>query len=156
MTIAVIILAVVVAGLLFLLTKKIQDVKQAKDEAAQRTQELDNYKSQYKDIIDVDRAVAAKNDELRNVAQSIDTLRANYDKQNEQLKREYTAKRSIDIADVDRAVAAKNDELRSVAQSINTLKANYDKQDEQLKQEYTGKRSIYEALSNIRRIQTEA
>jgi uncharacterized protein DUF4041/Meiotically Up-regulated Gene 113 (MUG113) protein len=146
MTITVIVLAVVVAGLLFLLTKKIQDVKQAKDEIAQRAQELDNYKSQYKDIIDVDKAVAAKNDELRNVAQSIDTLRANYDKQNEQLKQEYTAKRSVDIADVDRAVAAKNDELRNVAQSINTLKANYDKQDEQLKQEYTSKRSIYEAL----------
>lgn len=81
MTITVIILAVVAAGLLFLFIKK--------------RQELDNFKSQYKDIIDVDRAVAAKNDELKDIAQSIDTLKENYNKQNEQLKQDYIAKRSI-------------------------------------------------------------
>lgn len=59
------------------------------------SREVHNLKSQYKDVIDVDRTVAAKNDELKNLAQSINNLEADYNKRNEQLSQDYITKRGI-------------------------------------------------------------
>jgi len=95
MTTAVIILAVVAAGLLLLFIKRTQDVKNIKNQIAQRTQELENYKTQYKDIIDVDKAFTTRNDELKKINQIIDTLKADHDKQKEKLNQDFIGKRSI-------------------------------------------------------------
>lgn len=94
-TIALIVLAVVAAGLLLLFLIWIQKVKKIKNQLAQQTQELENYKAQYKDIIDVDKALATRNNELKGINQKIDALRADHDKQKEKLNQDFIAKRSI-------------------------------------------------------------
>lgn len=63
--------------------------------ASKLNREVHNLKSQYKDVIDIDKAVAAKNDELKNVAQQIDALATDYNKKNEQLNQDYISKRNI-------------------------------------------------------------
>ncbi len=78
---AVIIVAVIAAGLLILFLK--------------RAQELKNFKAQYKDIIDIDKTLMNRNDELKKINQNIDTLKADYDKQKERLNQDFLGKRSI-------------------------------------------------------------
>lgn len=95
MTTAVIILAVIAAGLLLLFIKRTQDVKNIKNQITQRTTELENYKAQYKDIIDVDKALTEKNKKLNNINQTIDALQVDYEKQKEKLNQDFLSKRSI-------------------------------------------------------------
>ncbi len=95
MTVAVILIAVIAAGLLLLFIKRTQEVNKFKNQIAQRTEELENYKAQYKDIIDVDKALATKNDELKKINQNIDTLKADYYKQKEKLNLDFKDKRNI-------------------------------------------------------------
>ncbi len=94
-TIALIVLAVIAAGFLLLFLIWVRKVKKTKNHLTQRTQELENYKAQYKDIIDVDKALAARNDELKGINQKIDALKADHDKQKEKLNQDFIAKRSI-------------------------------------------------------------
>src|SRR5580700_8731534 len=86
--ITIIILGIVSAGLLFLLLKQIQLAKTSK-------QELKDYTERYKDIIDVDKTLVAKNDEVKSINQSLETLKANFNSQKEQLNQDYTSKRYI-------------------------------------------------------------
>ena len=75
MTTAIIILVVIITGLLFFLVNQMLSVKKIRGEVNLRTQELENYKDQFKDIIDINKTLATKNDELKNVNQNIDNLK---------------------------------------------------------------------------------
>ena len=88
MTVAVIILGIVSAGLLFLFFKQTQDAKTCREQ-------LNNFTEKYKNIIDIDKTVALRNDEVKTINQSIDNLKADFDKQKEQLNQDYVSKRNI-------------------------------------------------------------
>src|SRR5437868_3172162 len=93
--IPIIILAVTAIILFFLFIKKAKETKNFKNEVEQRKQELENYKIQYKDIIDVDNALVLKNDDLKKINQNIELVQANFDKQKEQLNQDFIGKRNI-------------------------------------------------------------
>jgi hypothetical protein len=95
MTTAIIILGILITGLIFLLVKMVQRTKTVKEEVTQRTKELEDYKYQFKDIIDINATLAAKNTELRGITLDIENQKTELVKQAEQLNLEYIGKRNI-------------------------------------------------------------
>jgi uncharacterized phage infection (PIP) family protein YhgE len=93
--IGLLVLAVIAAILTFLLVKKGQAHKQAEGDLAQTQTDFDKFKTQYKDIIDVDKELANKKGELKTVNQQVDGLAADFNKQKEQLNSDFQSKRSI-------------------------------------------------------------
>ena len=81
MTIALIFSAALISLLLFLFIKQTLQAKKLKD--------------RYKDVIDIDSAVAKRNVELANINQKIENLTADFEKQKEQLNQDYKNKRAI-------------------------------------------------------------
>jgi hypothetical protein len=88
MIIVVIILGIVVGVLLFLLIQRTKAAKSFREH-------LSSFVEKYKDIIDVDKALSIKNDEIRIKNLNIENLKADFDKQREQLNQDYIGKRSI-------------------------------------------------------------
>lgn len=81
MTATISILVVGVAVLLFLLVK--------------RSIALKRLEYQFKDVIDIDKEVAIKNEELKKVENNIVNLKNEHERQKQQLSQEYTGKRNI-------------------------------------------------------------
>jgi hypothetical protein len=88
MTIAVFILGIVVAGLLIFLFKRNKD-------ANIFSEQLKKITEKYKDVIDIDKTVSLRNDEIKTISQNIHNLKGDFDKQKEQLNQDYVSKRSI-------------------------------------------------------------
>ena len=95
MTTLIIILVVATAGLLFFVIKQTKEIKKHKAEISQRTDELENYKSKYKDIINIDEAATTRKNEIETLQKSIENLKADFDNQKEVLNQDYIGKRSI-------------------------------------------------------------
>lgn len=91
----IIILVVATVGLLFFLFRQVKEIKSHKEEIIQRTDELENYKSKYKDIINIDQALKTRNDELETIQKNIENLRNGFDNQKELLNQDYIGKRNI-------------------------------------------------------------
>jgi len=127
MTITVIILGIVAAGLLFLFVKRTQEARTSK-------QELGEITEKYKDISEHDTTLGTENDELKNISQTT------------KLKLDNVIEKYKDIIDIDKTLTTKNDEVKSINQNLENLKANFDKQKDQLNQDYVSKRNIYENL----------
>ena len=95
MTVFITILILALAAVIFFLFKQTQSVQKAKEQAARMTLELENYRNQYKDIIDIDKAVAERDEEMKIFQRTSDELKAEFDKQMIQLNQDYVGKRSI-------------------------------------------------------------
>jgi uncharacterized membrane-anchored protein YhcB (DUF1043 family) len=88
--------AVVIAAItIVLLIQKGKAKKQTENELNQARTDLDGFKAQYKDIIDVDREVSKRKAELSDLNQQVDTLTSDFKKQKEQLNTDFQTKRSI-------------------------------------------------------------
>jgi hypothetical protein len=81
MTVALVFSAALICLLLFLSIKQTLQAKILKDK--------------YKDVIDIDSAVATRKDELVSINQSIERLRAEHETQEAQLSQDYSNKRAI-------------------------------------------------------------
>jgi Domain of unknown function (DUF4041)/Meiotically up-regulated gene 113 len=77
------------------ISQQTQELANYKVEITQRTQDLENYKNQFKDIIDINTTLGLKSDELKNVNDNIEILKADFDKQKEQLNENYINKKNI-------------------------------------------------------------
>ena len=88
MIIAIIILSACVVLMTFLFFKKGQGLKQTETD-------LNNFKNQYKGIIDVEKEVEKKNTELNTLNLNISTLSTDFAKQKEQLGQDFKAKRDV-------------------------------------------------------------
>jgi hypothetical protein len=106
MIVAIIILGTIAAGLLFLFIKRTQDVKTYREDLYTVTEkhnvlikasreELNAFIEKYKDIIEVDKTLATKNEEVKNLTQDFENLKANFGIQKEQLNQDYISKRAI-------------------------------------------------------------
>jgi hypothetical protein len=93
--IGLVVLAVIAAILTFLLVKKGQAHKQTEGDLAQTQTDFDKFKAQYKDIIDVDKALTSRQFDLKNLQQQLDSLTADFNKQKEQLNSDFQTKRGV-------------------------------------------------------------
>jgi hypothetical protein len=95
MIITISILVIVIIVLFTLFIKQKQESNKSKANAIQKVKDLEDYKDQFKGIIDVNKTIAIKNEELINTNQSIENLKADFTKKNEELNKDYIDKRSI-------------------------------------------------------------
>lgn len=89
------VLTAITAILTFLLIKKGQAQKQTETELSQSRTDLDSFKAQYKDIIDVDKELANRQTDLGKLKQQLDSLTSDFDRQKEQLNNDFQSKRVI-------------------------------------------------------------
>lgn len=114
----IIILAVVTAGLIYVLIL-------AEKTYATLVQELQNYKEQYKDIINIDTALAARHVELKNIKQNIDDLKTDFDKQKKQLKQDFISKRRV-YEDLLKETSILEENLENISYGLYKPSYNYD------------------------------
>ncbi len=95
MTETIIILGALVAVLCVIIYTRTQRIWDLKGEVSQNEKDLESFKSQYKDIIDVDSTLLRKNIELKEIKQSIANLKDDFEKQKEKLNQDYIAKKDI-------------------------------------------------------------
>ncbi len=126
---ALIILAVLTLIAFILLIKKSQDVRTNKKEIAQRIQELEEFKYQYKGIIDVDRIISEKNEILKNVNQNIANLAIDFQKQKEQLNQDFVSKRNI-YENLLKEISIVEENLEDISYGLYKPHFNYDTSDE--------------------------
>ncbi len=88
-------LAVISAILAFLLVKKIQMEKHSEMELKQTLAEFESFKSQYKDIVNVDKELVSRQSQLKTFNQQIDALTSDFSQKKEQLNTEFQAKRNV-------------------------------------------------------------
>ena len=115
MTLVLIISAAVSGILLFLIVRL--------------TLRLRHFKEKYKDIIDVDDALAKKNDELKESIQSIDRLKSEYDSQKEQLNLDFTSKRTI-YEDLLKEMSVLEENLENISYGLYSPHFDYNTSDE--------------------------
>ena len=88
MTIFITIIGIFASLLLFVIIKRTQGLKSLR-------YQLSSFEEKYKEIIDVDKPLAIKNEEFKSINLIIDALKTDFEKQKEQLNQDYLSKRSI-------------------------------------------------------------
>jgi hypothetical protein len=86
---------IIAAILTFLFFKKGKSLEQTESELAQTQIELDKFKTQYMGIIDIDKALTTRQNDLNNLQQELDCLNSDFNKQKEQLNSDFQSKRSV-------------------------------------------------------------
>jgi hypothetical protein len=95
MEIATIILTVLSVILLFLFINQLQKLKVTESELSESEIRYRGIQEKYKDVIDVDRIITSRNEEIRVMSQNIESLKVDFEKQKEKLNVDYINKRNI-------------------------------------------------------------